>query len=558
MKLSLKNFGLSIGLMSGVVSPVLALGAEDWKKQSIYSVLTDRFAPSNLVPHCNIHLEKHCGGDWRGIADHLDYIQELGFTAIWISPVVQQVEIPEKSGLGEAYHGYWPKNYYRLNPHFGTEKELRELSHALHMRGMHLMVDVVINHMGPQWTNETDYSQYYPFDEAKYYHEPCPVIDDEKVSYEKCMIPCKNSSLPDINTDLISVKETLKEYIHSFVKAFKVDGIRIDSAKHLPKEFVSEFCKAAGVFCMTELWSYNPVEICDWQNSIEGLMNFPAEDAARRAFLSSNLDGIVDLADVMTDIRGLCRDPLTLGNFVESHDLSRMASVTSDPAALKNAIAFVLMGDGIPIMYYGQELALRGSVEPYNRPAFWEKGFPRRNPYYYFTSVINNFRNAMINSEDGDAFLSSQSDISIVDHRVMLLQRGDVITVVNNLGSFYIRFHYTVSSLEHKWIDIITCKTVPVEDNRQVFIIRNGDPMILYPEYKAYELGICPSPSIPTEDRFYKGINTDAATPASDSSLSFASPSPDTEDAQVSKAPEHKQSVNSIIAALFISLIMIL
>ncbi|WBW73296.1 alpha-amylase-like protein Aah4 [Schizosaccharomyces osmophilus] len=679
MKLSLKNLGLSIGLVSGVVSPVLALGAEDWKKQSIYSVLTDRFATKDVVPRCNIRLQEYCGGDWSGIQDHLDYIQELGFTALLLSPVAEVVENTEKSNLCKGYQGY----SYRLNTRFGTEKELRELSDALHMRGMNLMVDVVINHLDLHEVGEIIDEEYDSSDEEDNDDENCVVLDDEdstdeddsipceecsfpdhndedstdeddsipceecslpdhndedstdeddsipceecslpdhndedstdeddsipceecsfpdhndedstdeddsipceecslpdhndedstdeddSIPCEECSlpdhndedstdeddsIPCEECSLPDHNKNLIFIKEALKEYIHSFVKDFKVDGIRIGSANHFPKEYLPEFCEAAGVYCMAESLSQDAIEICDGQNSIEGLMNHPVEDAARVAFLSSNLDGMINLADAMTDIRGLCRDPLSLANFVETPYLSRMASITSDPAALKNAIAFLLMGDGIPIMYYGQELALRGTTDPYTRPVFWEKGFPKKNPYYYFTSVVNNFRNAMFKSDSGETFLTSQSDISIVDGRVMLLQRGEVITVLNNLGSFYIRFHYTVSALEHKWIDIITCKTVPVEDNRQVFIIRNGDPMILYPEYKSYELGICPSPSIPTEDRFF-------ATPVSDPSSSFSSTLPDPEGPQASKATEPKQSANSIIIALFVSLIMIL
>ncbi|EPX73249.1 alpha-amylase Aah4 [Schizosaccharomyces octosporus yFS286] len=554
MKLSFKNLGLSIGLVSGVVSPVLALGAEDWKKQSIYSVLTDRFATSNVVPRCNIRLQEYCGGDWSGIQDHLDYIQELGFTALLISPVVEQVANSEQSNLGKSYYGY----SYHLNPHFGTEKELRELSNALHMRGMYLMVDVVINHMDLQRIDEIADDEYDSLDEEDYDDETCLVLEDEETNDEDDWAPCEQCNPPDHSIDLISLKENLKEYIRSFVKAFKVDGIRIASAKDYPKDFIPTFCEAAGVFCMAESFSQDAIEICDGQNSIEGLMNYPVQNAARKAFLSSNLNGMVDLSEAMTDIRGLCRDPLSLGNSVESPDLSRMASVSSDPAALKNAIAFLLMGDGIPIMYYGQELALRGVTEPYNRPVFWEKGFPKKNPYYYFTSVVNNFRNAMLNSDNGETFLSAQSDISLVDSRVMLLQRGDVITVLNNLGSFYIRFHYTVSALEHKWIDIITCKSVPVEDDRQVFIIHNGDPMILYPEYKTYELGICPSPSIPTEDRFFKDIDTSFATPVSGPSTSFSSTSLDAESAQASKAPGPKPSTNSIIAALFVSLIMIL
>ncbi|EEB09577.1 alpha-amylase Aah4 [Schizosaccharomyces japonicus yFS275] len=529
---------------SSVVSPVQALSSDEWRKQSIYSLMTDRFAPSKPVPKCNAADRTYCGGDWRGIIEHLDYIQELGFTAIWISPVIEQID--GVTQYGEAYHGYWPKNLYRLNPHFGTEADLKELSNALHERGMYLMVDVVVNHMGARSLESLDYSEYTPFNHEKYYHNFCPIDEDVPESFDKCWIHTDDFVLPDLNTDLLFVRQTLLEYIKSFVEAFSIDGLRIDATKHIRKDFWPEFCSAAGVFCMGEMWSGEPIKLCDWQNYMDGLQNFPLQTAAGRAFFPSNWEGIIQLADTLTAIRGLCKDPLLLGNFIESHDLPRMASLTKDPAVIKNSIVFNLLGDGIPIMYYGQELAMRGHSDPHNRAALWETGFPKRNPYYFFTLLVNRFRNAVLASPDGEDFIRSQSELSIVDDHVLLLKRGKVITVLNNLGSYYIRFHFTVPAIEHTWINILTCQSAIHEDNRQVFIIRNGDPMILFPQEDAYKLGICPSPALPPEDIPY--------TPGSESPSS----SPVSPVAPVSShASTQQQNINSVFVALIIVFFMI-
>jgi len=98
--------------------------------------MTDRFARSDgsLVAKCNVEEGKYCGGSWRGITQRLDYIQDMGFDAICISPITQNIE--GATAYGEAYHGYWQQDLYSLNTHFGTSDDLKQLGQALHSRGM--------------------------------------------------------------------------------------------------------------------------------------------------------------------------------------------------------------------------------------------------------------------------------------------------------------------------------------------------------------------------------------------------------------------------------------
>jgi len=113
-----------------------AATADDWRSRSIYQVTTDRFARSDgsTTATCDTGDQVYCGGSWAGITDQLDYIQGMGFDAVWISPVTYQLQ--GQTPDGSSYHGYWQQNLYELNSAFGTADDLQNLATALHSRGM--------------------------------------------------------------------------------------------------------------------------------------------------------------------------------------------------------------------------------------------------------------------------------------------------------------------------------------------------------------------------------------------------------------------------------------
>lgn len=120
----------------------------DWRDEIIYQLIVDRFHNGDVNNDFNVDprsLSRYQGGDWQGIIDKLDYLQELGVTTLWISPVVKNVE--EDAGFA-SYHGYWTVDFLKHNPHFGDLATLRRLSDELHKRGMKLILDIVTNHVG--------------------------------------------------------------------------------------------------------------------------------------------------------------------------------------------------------------------------------------------------------------------------------------------------------------------------------------------------------------------------------------------------------------------------
>ena len=157
-----------------IISTFAGHSKEEWKSRTVYQVLTDRFARTDGGKQpCN-NLGNYCGGTYRGLIKNLDYIQGMGFDAIWVSPILKN--------LDGGYHGYWATDLYSLNEHFGTEQDFKDLVNALHSRGMWIMVDVVANHVGPVGKN---YGGINPFNKPEHYHDYCII------AYKiLCLITC--------------------------------------------------------------------------------------------------------------------------------------------------------------------------------------------------------------------------------------------------------------------------------------------------------------------------------------------------------------------------------
>ena len=160
------------------------LSPAQWRSQSIYQVLTDRFGRTDGSTTASCDVNNYCGGTWQGIINKLDYIQQMGFTAIWVSPVVKNIRTSGQDG--DSYHGYWAQDIYQVNTNFGSAADLISLSKALHARGMYLMVDIVTNHMGYAGCGScVDYSQFNPFNKQSYYHPFCLIDYNNQNSVEQ-------------------------------------------------------------------------------------------------------------------------------------------------------------------------------------------------------------------------------------------------------------------------------------------------------------------------------------------------------------------------------------
>ena len=126
----------------------IATHVDDWRDEVIYQLIVDRFADGDVNNDYTVFpgfLGKYQGGDWKGIEDHLDYLQDLGVTTLWISPIVKNVD---SDADVDGYHGYWSEDLRKLNAHFGDAASLRSMINTAHSRGMKVVLDIVCNHMG--------------------------------------------------------------------------------------------------------------------------------------------------------------------------------------------------------------------------------------------------------------------------------------------------------------------------------------------------------------------------------------------------------------------------
>lgn len=330
-----------------------AASADDWAKRSIYQVITDRYArPTDDDNNCNI--TKYCGGTWSGLVNKLDYIQEMGFTAVQISPIQQN--LPQDTIYGEAFHGYWPQSLYHLNDHFGTADEFKDLVSELHKRDMYLMVDVVANEFAysigevnmsdPSSTTNNgnnnssiiDYSVFVPFNQSSDFNPFCPIDDwSNQTQFTNCWLGYQGVATPRIKTTDPAIAATLDQWIGDLVSTYGIDGIRIDGAKQIEYGFFSNFTKSAGVYAMGEVYDYVPDFLCGYQNVTSGLENYPLYTKIVDAFTAGKMKELVAMVGSM---RQACQSPQYLANFVENQDNPRFASLTEDIAVRMHAILF--------------------------------------------------------------------------------------------------------------------------------------------------------------------------------------------------------------------------
>jgi glycosidase len=253
------------------------VASPDWRDQVIYFVMTDRFAdgdPRNNDQGAGEYgagqRNRFNGGDFRGLLQHLDYIQGLGATSLWVTPPVSnQWLTPDGSYAG--YHGYWAEHFTKVDPHLGTLDDYRELSRALHARGMYLVQDIVVNHTGnffsyrDRWRaddpahgweahdasppvprpSQPPFDRNDPRDPAQrglgIYHWTPDVSDYGDRRQE---LDFQMSGLDDLDTENPLVRRALRHSYGFWIREAGVDAFRVDTAFYVPPAFFRDFLHA--------------------------------------------------------------------------------------------------------------------------------------------------------------------------------------------------------------------------------------------------------------------------------------------------------------------------
>ncbi|KAJ5730951.1 glycoside hydrolase superfamily [Penicillium malachiteum] len=485
---------------------VSAASIAEWKTRSVYQTMTDRFARTDgsTTSPCNTTAGLYCGGTWQGTIDKLDYIQGMGFDAVMISPIIQNLEGHVE--YGEAYHGYWPLDLYSLNSHFGTSQDLLDLGQALHDRGMYLMMDTVINNMaymtnGSNPATSIDYSVFTPFNNEDYFHSYCPIINwSNYTQAQLCQTGDNQTALPDLFTEHEDVQSLLLNWTLNTMSKYSIDGLRIDAAKSVTPSFLRKYQDQIGGFMTGEVMESSVSIICDYQNEYIGsLPNYPVYYAMLSAFTK----GITaDLALAVNNMKAACSDVAALVSFSENHDVARFASFTDDLSLAKNAITFTMLFDGVPFIYQGQEQHLNGSTTPSNREAVWLSNYDNSTELYSLITTLNMIRKH-----------AHRMDNSYMDHQTSNIYQGgselgfrkgiegrQVIMLLSTQGvnakpydvNLWVSYNAGVNVTE-----VLNCKTYLVDGDGDLTVdMVEGLPRVFFPTELMDGSGLCGYPSV--------------------------------------------------------------
>lgn len=363
----------------------------------MYLIMTDRFADgdaSNDAPvrapggYDRANPRGWHGGDLRGIEQHIDYLQQLGVTAVWTTPVY------DNTGSPDSYHGYGATDMYGVDPHFGTLADYQHLAQALHQRGMKLVLDTVPNHVGaghpwatdpptPDWFHGTAAQHTAPKYEFRSIPDPHSSPRESRDVIEGWFA----NVLPDMNQENPLAAKYLIQNAEWWVESAGLDGLRLDTFPYIRRGFWHDF--------HAELHARYPrlTTVGEVFNTYPTITSYFAGDAVRRG-VDTGLDTPFDFpvygtlrgvltgdqpASALPDVLRqdwLYPHPDRLVTFIGNHDTSRFLSQKGATTA-KLQLAFGLLATlrGMPQLYSGDEIAMRGGDDPDNRHDF-PGGFP--------------------------------------------------------------------------------------------------------------------------------------------------------------------------------------
>lgn len=350
----------------------------------IYLITPDRFANGNpgndsvegmKEKHNRADPTGRHGGDIQGIIDHLDYIQNLGFTAVWLNPVL------ENNMTEVSYHGYSTTDFYKVDPRFGSNEKYRELSSRLKKRGMKLIMDMIFNHCGsehwwmddlptPDWIN--NYPDYKISSHRRTVNQdPHASLSDIRAMSDGWFVP----TMPDLNQRNPFLATYLIQNSIWWVEYAGLGGIRMDtypySDKYMMAQWVDRVLEEYPDFNIVgEEWSMNPAIISYWQrgkknadgyvSNLPSLMDFPLQSAVSRGLKEKEEwgKGLIRIYEALAN-DFLYPDPDNLVVFPDNHDMSRFFTQEGeDVGLLKLGVAFFLTTRGIPQIYYGTEILM--------------------------------------------------------------------------------------------------------------------------------------------------------------------------------------------------------
>lgn len=323
-------------------------------------------------------LGRH-GGDIKGIQDHLDYIRDTGFTAIWLNPIL------ENDMFRTSYHGYAATDFYKVDQRFGTNEDYRQLCQEAQKKGVKIIMDMILNHSGSEhwfvkdpptkdWINYNN--SYVQTSHRRTTHQdPYASEYDKKAFVDGWFV----KTMPDLNQNQPQMANYLIQNTLWWIEYSGISGIRMDTYPYPDKEFMSSWNDAVlaeypDFNVVGEEWSLNPAVVSFWQagkqnkngyrSSLPSVMDFPIQDAFKNALVEEENwnTGWIKLYEMLGNDH-LYPDPMNLVIFPDNHDMDRFyTQINNDADLLKMGLVYFATMRGIPQFYYGTEIGMKNDL----------------------------------------------------------------------------------------------------------------------------------------------------------------------------------------------------
>jgi glycosidase len=355
----------------------------------IYLIMPDRFANGNPnndnskstkeISNRSLPGGRH-GGDIEGLIKNLDYIKELGATAVWPTPLC------EDNDEAYSYHGYAQSDVYKIDPRYGTNEEYVKLSAELHQRGMKNIMDYVTNHWGWKHWMYNDLPTYnwihqFPgYSQSNYRMTTQFDENASKIDSKQCMDGWFVPSMPDLNQSNPLVLNYLTQNAIWWIEYADLDGFRVDTYSYNDKEGISKWTKAITdeyphFNIVGEVWMHDQAQMSYWQKDskigaiqsynshLPSVMDFTLHDAIGNVFNEDRQSwdrGMIQVYDNFAN-DFLYPNPNNLLVFAENHDTGRFNEIyKSDFKKYQMAMTLIATVRGIPQLYYGSEIGMKG------------------------------------------------------------------------------------------------------------------------------------------------------------------------------------------------------
>lgn len=360
----------------------------------LYLLMPDRFANGN--PNNDVvkgMRDQNCdrkypslrhGGDLAGIQQHLDYFKQLGVTALWFTPVLEN-DWPADKTQNSSYHGYATTNYYKVDPRFGTNDEYKQLIAECHKQGLKVVMDMIFNHCSDYHPWNIDMPSKDWFNNPHYglqtSYKLTPVLDPyaSKVDLAETVDGWFVPSMPDLNQRNPHVIKYLIQSSEWWIETADIDGIRMDTYPYADRDAMALWMKTLdkeypNFNTVGETWVTEPPYTAAWQKDsklqkknsyLKTVMDFSFYDKINQA-KREETDGWWNGLNRIYN--SLCYDylyanPSSVLAFLDNHDTDRFLGNTKDSTMLKQGLALLLTMNRTPQLYYGTEILLNGTKE---------------------------------------------------------------------------------------------------------------------------------------------------------------------------------------------------